>query len=104
MDRILVLLLGKEKKWSYVLWISIVAFGAYIVIAQYLNDLRSLVDLATTISFVIAPFAAILNYKVILSNEVAEKFHPPPWLKALAIAGICFLSAFTLVYFYFIFS
>ena len=103
MDRILVLLLGKEKKWSYVIWISIVATGAYIVIAQYLNDLRSLVDLATTISFIIAPVAAILNYKVILSKEVAEEFRPPFWLKSLAIAGICFLSAFTLVYFYIIF-
>lgn len=100
MDRIMMLLIGKQRKWSYMLWIFIVAFGGYVVISQYLNNLKSLVDLATTVSFVIAPLAAALNYKVIFSKEIDEAHRPPKWLKGLAIAGLLFLSIFTLIYFY----
>ncbi len=99
-DRIYTIISERSAKWSYALWIVIIAFGGYIVISQFLNNLRSLIDLATSVSFVIAPLAALLNYKVIFSKEITESHRPPTWLKYLAIAGIAFLSAFTLVYFY----
>jgi Mn2+/Fe2+ NRAMP family transporter len=104
MDRVVALLWGIQVKWSYVFWITLVAAGAYLVIAQFLNNLKSLIDLATTISFVIAPLAAILNYVVIFSKEVPLSHRPPTWLKYLAIAGILFLSGFTLIYFYILIS
>ncbi|MEO0552381.1 MAG: Nramp family divalent metal transporter [Bacteroidota bacterium] len=99
MARIQKLLISKEQKWSYAFWIIIVSLGAYIVISQFLNDLKSLVDLATILSFVIAPLAAYLNYKVILSNEVSNYYQPPRWLRLLAIAGLLFLVLFTIIYF-----
>lgn len=104
MDRIVSIIKGEKKRWSYTLWIALVATGAYFVLSQFLNDLRSLVDLATTISFLIAPLAAILNYKVIFSNEIDENHRPPTWLKWLAIAGIIFLSAFTIIYLWVMFA
>ena len=100
MNRIMKIITNKEHKGSYTFWIIIVAVGGYLVIAQFLNNLRSLVDLATTVSFIIAPLAAILNYKVIFSNEVDRAHTPPAWLKTMGIAGIIFLTGFTLVYFY----
>lgn len=103
MTRLISIVTGNESKWSYTFWILIVACGGYLVIAQFLNDLRSLVDLATTVSFIIAPLAAILNYKVIFSNEVDAAHRPPKWLKWMGISGIIFLSGFTLVYFYILF-
>ena len=69
------------------------------MISQYLNSLKQLVDLATIVSFVIAPLAGYLNYKVIYSKEVGEEFRPPKWLKNLAVAGLVFLTTFTLIYF-----
>ncbi|MEQ8924889.1 MAG: divalent metal cation transporter [Fulvivirga sp.] len=103
MNKVYVIISGQEKKWNYTFWVVIVALGAYFVLSQYLNNLKSLVDLATTISFIIAPLAAILNYKVIFSSEVDKNLQPPLWLKTLAKAGIVFLSAFTLIYFYVLF-
>ena len=100
MDKVYTIITGNEKRWHYTFWVVLVALGALLVISQYLNNLKSLVDLATTISFVIAPLAAILNYKVIFSSEVPEDKVPPKWLKNLAKAGIVFLSVFTLIYFY----
>ncbi len=104
MDRITKLIYYKDFKKSYFIWITVVAFGGYLVIAQFLNDLKSLVDLATTLSFVIAPLAAYLNYRVIFSKEVKSEFLPPKWLKNLAISGLIFLTLFTLVYFYILLS
>lgn len=100
MDRMTKLIFKKDFKRTYLIWITIVAIGGYLVIAQFLNDLKSLVDLATTLSFVVAPLAAYLNYKVIFSKEVKQEFLPPRWLKNLALAGLVFMTLFALVYFY----
>ncbi|MBL6447030.1 Nramp family divalent metal transporter [Fulvivirga sp. 29W222] len=100
MERIVKLIFDGKKKVGYIYWIALIAVGAFLVISQFLNDLKSLVDLATIVSFVIAPLAAFLNYKVIFSKDITGDFVPPKWLKLLAMAGLVFLSAFTLIYFY----
>lgn len=99
MGRIQELIQGKHQKWSYSFWVVLVSVGAFVVISQFLNDLKSLVDLATILSFVIAPLAAFLNYKVILSDQITDELKPPKWLKGLAIAGLIFLTLFTIIYF-----
>ena len=89
----------EDSRKSYIIWTVIIAFSAYLVIAQFLNDLKSLVDLATILSFVIAPLAGLLNYIVIKSDEVKGEFRIPSWLNALTIAGLVFLSVFTIIFF-----
>jgi len=100
MTRITELLVGSRPRFNYFFWIVITALGGYLVISQYLNNLKSLVDLATIASFIIAPVAAFLNYKVIFSKEVMKEFRPGKWLKNLAMAGLVFLIGFTIIYFY----
>lgn len=92
---------GSEASTSrrpYLLIMLLTAVVSWLVISQFLNNLKSLVDLATILSFVIAPVIAYLNYKVIYSKAVAAEFRPPAWLKALALAGLCFLTLFTIIY------
>lgn len=102
MSRSLKLVLKKdsEKKTNYILLIFIISAGTLIIVMQFLNNLRQLVDLATIISFIIAPLAALLNYYVIFSSEVDEQFRPKPWLRYLALAGIIFLFVFSSIFFY----
>ncbi|UII33197.1 Nramp family divalent metal transporter [Fulvivirga ulvae] len=100
MERIVKLIFDGKKKVGYFYWVVLIAVGSFLVISQFLNNLKSLVDLATVVSFVIAPLAAFLNYKVIFSKDITGDFVPPKWLKLLAIGGLIFLSAFTLIYFY----
>ena len=82
------------------IWTIIIGVGTYLIVSNYLNSLKQLVDLATIVSFVIAPLAAYLNYKVIYSEEVDAEHRPPLWLKRLALAGLAFLSIFTIIFFW----
>jgi Mn2+/Fe2+ NRAMP family transporter len=61
---------------------------------------RLLIDLATTLSFLTAPVLAYINYRLVYHNEVSDEFHPPTWLRYLALAGMLFLTGFALFYIY----
>jgi Mn2+/Fe2+ NRAMP family transporter len=76
----------------------LVSVGAFIFIWLLAANLKQLVDLATTFSFVVAPIIAWINYQVITSDQIAQKDQPPRWLKLLAISGLIFLTVFTLIY------
>ena len=89
-----------ETRKPYISWTMVISIGGFLVIAQYVNNLRQMVDLATILSFVVAPLAGFINYKVIFSKEISAEYLPKPWMKYLAIAGLIFLSGFTIVYFF----
>jgi len=92
--------LESTSRKPFIFWTIITSIGAYIVISLFVGNLKLLVDFATILSFVIAPLAGFLNYKVIFSKEISKDFIPPLWLKLLAIAGLIFLSVFTIIYFF----
>jgi len=54
------------------------------------------VDLATTISFVVAPILAILNYMSVTSKDFNDK--PKRWLIIYAWIGMIFMSLFSIFY------
>jgi Mn2+/Fe2+ NRAMP family transporter len=88
-----------ESRRSYVFWALLVGVGGYFVVAQFLNNLKQLVDFATIISFVIALPAAYLNYHTIFSKQIPKEDQPKKAMKFLAIAGMVFLGLFTLLFF-----
>ncbi|OEK05779.1 NRAMP family divalent metal transporter [Roseivirga misakiensis] len=75
--------------------VSVISFLFILLLAANLKDL---VDLATIISFLIAPVIALINYRVITSKQITEEFRPNQRLLGLAKTGIVFLSAFAIVY------
>jgi len=91
------LLTGKVRKLYRPTMIIVMIIG-WVVIVYFANSLSTLIDLATAISFVVAPIIAIINFKVIMGKQVEDQFKPKTWLKALSYAGIVFLLLFTLVY------
>ncbi len=92
-----------DSRSIYIITAIILAIGTYLVISQYLNNLKSLVDFATGLSFIIAPLAGWLNYIMVFNKDFPSSHQPKPWLKILAVSGLIFLSGFTLVYFYVLF-
>ncbi len=82
----------------YRILMVVVSVGAFIFIWQLAANLKQLVDLATTFSFVVAPLIAWINYKVIMSDQIDAEHRPPKWLKTLAISGLIFLSVFAVIY------
>ena len=91
---------GIEDNKVYKIIIGLLVFGSTLIIYLFGSKLKQLVDLATTISFLIAPFVAIANYTLVTKN-FDKKARPKRWLQILAIIGIVYLIGFCLLFIYF---
>lgn len=78
--------------------LAVVGVGSTVVIAFMLRSLTSLVDLATSLSFLTAPALAILNHRAIHGTEVAAEHRPGPGLRWLSLGGIAFSGLFALYF------
>lgn len=96
---------GNPEKYSasrkYSASLLMVACGGFFIAFQFGGSLKSLVDLATTISFVVAPIIAIVNFRLVTGKFIPKKDQPGLAMKGLSYAGIAFLTLFTLVYLWF---
>ncbi|RDJ31175.1 MAG: divalent metal cation transporter [Crenarchaeota archaeon] len=85
---------GTSFQRYYVFFILILSIGSLIVVFQFQDNLKLLVDFATTLSFLIAPVIAIFNFKLVTGKYLTKDSQPPLWLKILSYAGIVFLIGF----------
>lgn len=60
----------------------------------------TLIDVATTISFLTAPVFAFINYKLIYSSHFPKEHRPRTWLKILSWGGMIFITGFALLFLY----
>lgn len=91
----------KEIKYAYQVSVIIVAIGSFIIIWKFTSDLKSLVDLATTISFLISPIIAIVNFRLVSDQYIGKENSPPFWMKILSYLGIIFLIGFCIFFIYY---
>ena len=89
---------NKIPYYSIIIWAIIL--GSLIIISLFGSSIKSLVDLATTISFMIAPFVAFANYKLVSTPYVGKENSPQTWLKYLAIGGMIYLIGFGMLFLY----
>ncbi len=82
----------------YVIFLILLALGSLVVIFEFEDNLKELVDFATVLSFVIAPIIAIFNFRLVTGKFLAQEHHPSILLKILSFAGIIFLSGFALLF------
>lgn len=87
----------KDRK-VYILSLLIIAVGSYVIIAKFSGKLKELVDLATVISFLIAPLIAIVNFRLVSGKWTPVEAHPGRFMKILSYSGIVFLIIFSLLY------
>ena len=78
----------------YVVFLIILAIGSFVIISQFQDNLKELVDFATVLSFVIAPIIAIFNFRLVTGKFLDKEHQPSLLLKILSFAGIIFLSGF----------
>ena len=88
----------KTGRLWYALVVMVLAAGGLILIGLFANKMAVLLDLATSISFLIAPIIAWFNYKVIFSKTFPDHAKPGWVLHLLTILGLVFLVVFTLWY------
>lgn len=91
----------RDKKRFYPWLLAATCTSSLLFLFMMGDRFRFMIDLATTLSFLIAPVLAYINFKLIFHPEVAPEYRPALWLKWLAISGIIFLTAFSLFYIYF---
>ncbi len=82
----------------YVFGLLTIALGAFGVIAYFGNQLKALVDVATTLSFLIAPLVAVVNLWLVTRPGFPEEARPGLAMRLLSYAGIAFLTGFSLFY------
>lgn len=92
--------LFKRTRSFYALTVLILAAVNYVVIAAFSANMGELVELATFVSFVVAPIIGYMNLKNVMSTDVPKEHRPHKWLQILTYSGIVFLTFFSLLYFW----
>ncbi|TXE16546.1 divalent metal cation transporter [Psychroserpens burtonensis] len=92
------LLFGKVLRQPYLLWILILISGTILIFFFFKSDMIFLIKLATVLSFLTAPFYAIINYRLISSRHTPKEWQPSTALHILSWLGILFLIGFSIWY------
>lgn len=92
------LLFNKSVKLKYGFWIALLSIGTICIFFFLASEMGSLIKIATILSFITAPFYAIINYKLISSRHTPERWRPSISMHILSILGIIFLVGFSLWY------
>jgi len=91
----------QEDKKSYRVWLTLLVLGSLITIWYFGKNMKSLVDFATSVSFLTAPILAYLNIRVIQSDQVSEPFKPTRFTQYISYIGLGLLILFSMIYLYF---
>jgi len=95
MNRTTKILFDKELKHGYWFWILFLFLGTFLILKYFMNNMGLLIKTATILSFLSAPFYAILNFKLITGKQTPKEHRPSIYLKVLSFLGIFFLISFS---------
>jgi Mn2+/Fe2+ NRAMP family transporter len=87
-----------NSRLLYLIPLLVIAAGSLVVIFQFGDNLKELVDFATVLSFVVAPVIAIFNLRLVTGRFLEKSSQPSMILKILSFAGIIFLSGFAIFF------
>lgn len=90
------LLTNKSYKNTYWFWITFLAIGTIAILLFFMSEMGILIKVATILSFLTAPFYAIINYILITSKYTPKEHRPSTSLKLLSWIGILFLIGFSI--------
>ena len=92
------LLFPNTNLLNYKFWLIVLSIGTICIFSLLLDEMGTLVQIATVLSFVTAPFYAYLNLKLVTSNLMPIKYKPSKILINFSYAGLVFLTLFAIVF------
>ncbi len=98
MSRTTELLFNTPSKFNYTFWIALLAIGTISIFFFFASEMGFLIKVATILSFITAPFYAIINYRLISSKHTPKDWRPSKQLHILSWMGITFLIGFSIWY------
>ena len=90
------LLFNKGSSFGYPFWIGLLSVGTIGVFIFLASEMGLLIKIATILSFLTAPFFAIVNYILISSKHTPKEWRPSKQLHVLSWFGIAFLIGFSI--------
>lgn len=98
MNKSLEILRNKTYKKGYLNWILVLTLGTIIIFLTLASEMGLLIKVATILSFVTAPFYAVINYKLLCSKHTPQDWRPSLSIHILSWLGIAFLIGFSIWY------
>ena len=92
------LLLSNNNKFTYNIWLGILSVGTIIIFFKFSDKMNLLIEIATILAFLTAPFYAIINYILISSKHTPKKYRPSKKMHILSILGIIYLLGFSVFF------
>ena len=83
---------------SYLFWILVLVIGTCAVFFFLLSNMGTLVQFATILSFITAPFYGLINFLLVSGRHMPENYRPNGLMRVWSIAGLVFLTGFTIWY------
>ena len=83
---------------SYLFWILVLVIGTCAVFFFLLSNMGTLVQFATILSFITAPFYGLINFLLVSGRHMPENYRPNGLMRVWSIAGLVFLIGFTIWY------
>lgn len=90
------LLFKNKTKNSYLIWLLTLTIGTISIFFFLKSEMGFLIKIATILSFLTAPFYAIINYRLLSSKHTPLQWRPSIAMHILSIVGIIFLIGFSI--------
>ena len=89
------LLINKQTFFGYKFWIALLSIGTICIFFFLASEMGILIKIATILSFLTAPFYAIINFTLISGKHTPKEWRPSLPMKILSYLGIIFLIGFS---------
>ncbi|MCW9037910.1 Nramp family divalent metal transporter [Altibacter sp.] len=89
------ILTGMRSKRGYFFWLLILVTGTLSIFFFFVSEMGLLIKVATILSFLTAPFYAIINYKLICGSHTPAQARPSAFMRYYSLVSIVVLIAFS---------
>lgn len=81
-------------------WIALLALGvgSMVILGYFQESMKSLIDLATSLSFLSAPVLSLLNHRAVTGDAMPAEARPRPWLVTASWIAIALQAAFAIAF------
>lgn len=98
MHRTTEILAGRKLKQGYLFWLVILVLGTLAIFLFFISEMGLLIKIATILSFLTAPFYALMSYLTVTGKHTPKAARPKIALKIFSQLSILVLIAFSIWY------
>ncbi|GAB5400617.1 MAG: divalent metal cation transporter [Aureisphaera sp.] len=91
---------NRPLKKGYITWLLVLVLGTLSIFFFFIAEMGLLIKVATVLSFLTAPFYAILNFKLINGKHTPAAARPKKYYRVFSVVSILVLIGFSAWYIY----